>query len=403
MQVRSLPRHVIRNARAASRLIDAQPPNSEAAIRRATVRELRADYPMWGKAKLTVLLRRQGYAVSESTVGRILKRLMTRGEITPVPSLRRKAPRAARRIRPHARRLPKGRKASTPGEIVQRDVLSVCLGHGRPPSSNSPPATRSPSGPAPKPVAAPPQTTPKTSSTNSSPTYPSPSKPSRSTAAAGSRPTSRPNAATATSTSSNCRPDRPSSTVTSSATTALGQASSGGRRPGALRRDLDMDGGALLSAGAPRLLTRRQARQTADRLRAAVRRRGLPGGSRGVRGRHRRSRHLGRADRHAAQALRTHPHGFGGRSRPAHQRAHPRGHGAGRSRLDQRPAGAGDPRAGVKRRMRRKLAPALFDEDGPQAAQAARKSVVVPAKPSTYSADTCSVPSLNHPRSHSCK
>ena len=132
MQVRSLPRHVIRNARAASRLIDAQPPNSEAAIRRATVRELRADYPMWGKAKLTVLLRRQGYAVSESTVGRILKRLMTRGEITPVPSLRRKAPRAARRIRPHARRLPKGRKASTPGEIVQRDVLSVCRGRRTP-------------------------------------------------------------------------------------------------------------------------------------------------------------------------------------------------------------------------------------------------------------------------------
>ena len=103
---------------------------------------------------------------------------------------------------------------------------------------------------------------------------------------------------------------------------APGQASSRRRRPGALRRQLDLDGGPLLPAGAPRLRPRRQARQGADRLRPAVQRRGLPGGGRGLRGRHGRSGHPGRADRQAAHPLRAHPGGPGGRPRPAHQRAH---------------------------------------------------------------------------------
>ena len=130
---------------------------------------------------------------------------------------------------------------------------------------------------------------------------------------------------------------------------APGQASSRRRRPGALRRQLDLDGGPLLPAGAPRLRPRRQARQGADRLRPAVQRRGLPGGGRGLRGRHGRSGHPGRADRQAAHPLRAHPGGPGGRPRPAHQRAHPRGGGAGRARLDQRPARAGDPATGFGR------------------------------------------------------
>ncbi len=143
MQVRSLPCHVIRNAKTASRLIDAQSADREASIRRdavhrwrkakpggltadraaevvgvprstlyrwrnrpepgsrrprrlrrpdwppalvAAVKELRHDYPMWGKAKLAVILRRQGYTVSESTVGRILKMLVVRARSCPCPS-----------------------------------------------------------------------------------------------------------------------------------------------------------------------------------------------------------------------------------------------------------------------------------------------------------------------------
>jgi putative transposase len=133
MQVFGLPGHVIRNGRAASRLIAAKPPSSAAAIRRdalerwrllmgrglsaavaakgvgiarATlyrwrkriepksrrphrvrrptwtgglvqmVERLRADHPMWGKRKITVLLRRQGIAVSVSTVGGSIRNLV---------------------------------------------------------------------------------------------------------------------------------------------------------------------------------------------------------------------------------------------------------------------------------------------------------------------------------------
>jgi transposase len=42
------------------------------------VRELREQYPAWGKAKLTVLLKSEGFSVSESTVGRILSYLIPR-------------------------------------------------------------------------------------------------------------------------------------------------------------------------------------------------------------------------------------------------------------------------------------------------------------------------------------
>ena len=99
----------------------------------AAAHEARADFPMWGKAKIAVLLRRQGYAASDSTVGRILKKLVERGAVAPVPALRRKAPRSGlKRNRPHARRLPKGRKPTAPGDIVQVDTLSLSPGHGRP-------------------------------------------------------------------------------------------------------------------------------------------------------------------------------------------------------------------------------------------------------------------------------
>ncbi len=98
----------------------------------AAVHETRADYPMWGKAKIAVLLRRHGHAVSESTTGRILKTLMERGAVTPVPTLRRNGPRAARRLRPYARRLPRGRKPTTPGEILQLDTLTVSPHTDRP-------------------------------------------------------------------------------------------------------------------------------------------------------------------------------------------------------------------------------------------------------------------------------
>lgn len=92
------------------------------------VERLRAEHPMWGKRKIAVLLTREGRAASVSTVGRILRRLMDRGVVTPVPILRRKpGGRRFRRLGPerHARRLPKGVKPTRPGELVQIDTLFV--------------------------------------------------------------------------------------------------------------------------------------------------------------------------------------------------------------------------------------------------------------------------------------
>lgn len=154
MQVIGLPCHVIRNGRAAARLLAAKTPNIEAARRRDAVQrwrgaiaagltaeqaakavgvarptlyrwekrpdplsrrsrhprgkrwtselaraveELRNDNPMWGKRKIAVLLRRAGVCVSVSTVGRILAHLVKRGAVLAVP-VRRRRP-AAKRIR----------------------------------------------------------------------------------------------------------------------------------------------------------------------------------------------------------------------------------------------------------------------------------------------------------------
>ena len=182
MQVFGLPGHIIRSASMASR-IAAKSPDNAAAIRRATiarwrqamadgltseqaaqavgvaranlyrwekcpelrsrrpkrvrtrswtpalveaVEALRLDHPMWGKAKIGPLVRREGFVVSDATVGRILAYLVGRGIIERVPTLRRRKGGAARQwTRKHARRLPKGTKPSNPGELIQIDTLAV--------------------------------------------------------------------------------------------------------------------------------------------------------------------------------------------------------------------------------------------------------------------------------------
>ena len=98
------------------------------------VEELRADNPMWGKRKLVWLIHREGFAVSASTIGRILKSLMRRGRVTPVPTLRRKP--GGRRFRliggkRHAKRLPKGLKPTVPGQLIQIDTVFVNLAPGK--------------------------------------------------------------------------------------------------------------------------------------------------------------------------------------------------------------------------------------------------------------------------------
>lgn len=182
MQVFGLPGHIIRGGKLSSR-IAAKSPDNEAAIRRAAVARwrramadglsaeraaravghsraslyrwmnnpvlrsrrphrvrpkrwssaliraveaLRLDYPMWGKAKLGPLLRAQGFGVSDATVGRLIKSLVDRGVVTPVPRLRRRRQRWSAKRR-FAVRLPRGLKPDKPGGLIQIDTVFVNL------------------------------------------------------------------------------------------------------------------------------------------------------------------------------------------------------------------------------------------------------------------------------------
>ena len=71
-----------------------------------------------------VLLRREGWQVSTSMVGRILARLKARGVFREPPrngiSVRKRP-----RLRPYTVRKPKGYRAQQPGDLVQVDTLDV--------------------------------------------------------------------------------------------------------------------------------------------------------------------------------------------------------------------------------------------------------------------------------------
>lgn len=87
------------------------------------VKVLRRQYPRWGKEKLTVLLVRQDWQLSASTVGRILNYLKRRGDIVEP---RRKVISAKRRMqRPYAVRKPKDYIPLQPGDLVQIDTLDI--------------------------------------------------------------------------------------------------------------------------------------------------------------------------------------------------------------------------------------------------------------------------------------
>lgn len=88
------------------------------------VQQLRETYPRWGKEKLAVLLRREGWSISTSMVGRILKRLKDRGVLRE-PG--RNGLRAWKRPRPrpYAVRKPKEYQPQQAGDLVQVDTLDV--------------------------------------------------------------------------------------------------------------------------------------------------------------------------------------------------------------------------------------------------------------------------------------
>jgi putative transposase len=89
-----------------------------------TVIKLREQYPRWGKDKLVILLRKQGFKVSTSMVGRVIRRLKDRGLLQePV----RNHVSARRRVlkRPYAVRKPKDYVVEQPGDLVQLDTLDI--------------------------------------------------------------------------------------------------------------------------------------------------------------------------------------------------------------------------------------------------------------------------------------
>lgn len=91
----------------------------------AAVLALRMRYPRWGKAKLVVLLARQGLLLSVSMVGRILGHLRQRRLLVESRSVR--ATPRSRHARPHAQRKPKGVPIprETPGDLLQIDTMRL--------------------------------------------------------------------------------------------------------------------------------------------------------------------------------------------------------------------------------------------------------------------------------------
>ncbi len=85
---------------------------------------LREKYPRWGKDKPVILLQAEGYQVSASTVGRILRYAKGRGILKePIPNY--VSTRKRLRKRPYATRKPKEYEARQGGDIVQLDTLDL--------------------------------------------------------------------------------------------------------------------------------------------------------------------------------------------------------------------------------------------------------------------------------------
>ena len=92
----------------------------------SAVLELRLLTPGWGKDKLAVLLRDQGWQCSTSMVGRILRRLKGSGRLVEAPGADPWHPRRPF-LRPYGVRKPKDYLADRPGAIVQVDTAHVSL------------------------------------------------------------------------------------------------------------------------------------------------------------------------------------------------------------------------------------------------------------------------------------
>lgn len=93
------------------------------------VLHLRKQFPLWGKKTIAAILRRdRGINISESTVGRIIKKLLKLGKIYPVRFYYGKIKvKKSRTFNRHAKRWSKGMKAKDPGELIQIDHMTVFI------------------------------------------------------------------------------------------------------------------------------------------------------------------------------------------------------------------------------------------------------------------------------------
>ena len=93
-----------------------------------SIKELREQYPRWGRDKLAVLLHREGIEISSSTVGRVINRLKARGVLRePINTRIAKLARKRKRKPRYATRIPKDYRVEAPGDLVEVDTLRVKL------------------------------------------------------------------------------------------------------------------------------------------------------------------------------------------------------------------------------------------------------------------------------------
>jgi putative transposase len=87
--------------------------------------KLREKYPRWGKDKLVIFLQKEGYRVSASTVGRILRYAKGRGILKEPTTTNYVSAGKRSRKRPYAIRKPKDYEARQAGDIIQLDTLDL--------------------------------------------------------------------------------------------------------------------------------------------------------------------------------------------------------------------------------------------------------------------------------------
>lgn len=103
------------------------------------IRQLREEYPRWGKDKLVILLNKrlkkedkeedkEEVTVSTSTVGRVIKRLKERGVLKePVNTTLAKLARRRKHKPRYAVKKPKDYQIKAPGDLVEIDTLTIRL------------------------------------------------------------------------------------------------------------------------------------------------------------------------------------------------------------------------------------------------------------------------------------